>query len=64
MFTPDLGDKLEYADLVYTAGLGLDFSLINIDISAMMASGDSGFTLNQDELPQRLGVAANVGIKF
>ena len=64
MFTPDLGDKLEYADLVYTAGLGLDFSLINIDISAMMASGDSGFSLNQDELPQRLGVAANVGIKF
>ncbi|HHH84408.1 MAG TPA: hypothetical protein ENL15_00465, partial [Firmicutes bacterium] len=64
MFTPDLGDKLEYADLVYTAGLGLDFSIVNIDISAMMASGDSGFTLNQDELPQRLGVAANVGIKF
>lgn len=64
MITPGLNKKLDSAGTVYTAGLGLDFSLVNINISALMAPGEGGFTTNQNNLPERIGAAADIGIRF
>jgi len=64
MFTPGLEDKLQYADLILTGGLGVDLSIVKVDFAAMVAAGDAGFDFDEDNLPERVGMALSLGIKL
>lgn len=63
--TGGLNDNLDSANTLYTAGIGLDFPVVKIDLAAAIPKDFNGFNFDDyEDYPQRAAVSASVGVKF
>ncbi len=64
VITPGLDNKLSDSTQLLTAGLGLDFKFLTFDLAAALTPDDMKFNFDEENMPQRIGLAASLGVNF
>ncbi|TYB31802.1 MAG: hypothetical protein FXF47_02715 [Candidatus Mcinerneyibacterium aminivorans] len=64
IITPGMSDKLNKSAQLITTGLGLDFKYVRMDLAAALTPEDLKLNFDEENMPQRIGIAASIGINF